>query len=141
MRVRDVMTRGVECIGPDASIQEAGRKMKDLNVGPLPVCENDRLAGFITDRDIVIRGVCEGCDNRTTKVRDLMTHQIVYCFEDDDVGEAARMMQDKQIRRLAVLDGNKRLVGIVSLGDLAVEAHDEHLTWQTLERVSEPVHA
>ena len=141
MKIKDVMTKGAECIAPDASIQEAAQKMRDLDIGPLPVCENDRLTGFITDRDIVTRGVCDGCDNRATKVRDVMTSGIVTCFEDDDVEEAAQKMQEKQIRRLAVLDHDSRLVGIVSLGDLAVETHDEHLTAKTLEEISEPGHS
>jgi CBS domain-containing protein len=140
MKVKDVMTRGAECICPDASLKDAAQMMKDLDVGPLPVCENDRIVGFITDRDIVIRGVCEGCDNTATKVSDVMTPGIVYCFEGQDVEEAADIMREKQIRRLAVLDDKKRLVGIVSLGDLAVETHDDQLAGETLERISEPAH-
>lgn len=142
MKVKDVMTRGAECISPDASIQEAAQRMKSLDIGPLPVCENDRLVGFITDRDIAVRGVAERCNNRTTTVRDVMTTGIIYCFEDQDIEDAAETMRDRQIRRLVVLNrNNKRLVDIVSLGDLAVETHDEHLAWETLERVSEPVHS
>jgi len=138
VNVKDVMTKGAECISPTASLQTAAQRMKDLDVGPLPVCENDRIVGIITDRDITVRGVCQGCSPKTTTVRDIMTPQIVFCFEDQDVQEAARLMWDKQIRRLVVLNRKKRLVGIVSLGDLAVETGDEHLAWQTLERVSEP---
>lgn len=141
MKVKNLMTTGAECISSDASIQEAAQRMKNLDVGPLPVCESDRLVGFLTDRDIVIRGVCEGCDNTTTKVKDVMTRGIVCCFEDDSVEDAARTMQERQIRRLVVLDGNKRLVGILSLGDLAVETQDEHLASETLERISEPIHS
>ncbi len=141
MKVKDVMTKGAECIGPDASIQEAAQRMKSLDIGPLPVCENDRIVGFITDRDIAIRGVAEGCDTKSTMVRDLMTPGVVACFEDQDVSEAAEKMREKQIRRLVVLNENKRLVGIVSLGDLAVDTRDEHLAGETLERVSEPVHS
>lgn len=141
MKIKDVMSKGVECIAPDASIQDAAQKMRELDIGPLPVCENDRLTGFITDRDIVTRAVCDGCDTETTKVRDVMTAGIVTCFEDDDVEEAAQKMQEKQIRRLAVLNHDSRLVGIVSLGDLAMETHDEHLTAKTLEGISEPGHS
>jgi CBS domain-containing protein len=139
MQVKDVMTRGAECIPPDASLQEAARKMKSLDVGPLPVCDRDRLAGMLTDRDIVVRAVAEGRDPRTTRVRDAMTEGVTYCFEDDDVNEAARLMKEKQIRRLIVLNRDKRLAGIVSLGDLAVETSDEHLTGKTLEHISQPV--
>ncbi|MHB8898249.1 MAG: CBS domain-containing protein [Thermoguttaceae bacterium] len=141
MKVKDVMTAGAECISPDASIQEAAQKMRDLDIGPLPVCENDRIAGFVTDRDIVVRGVCEGCDNRSTTVKDVMTPGIVCCYDEDDVEEAGRKMQENQIRRLAVLNKDKRLVGIVSLGDLAVETRDEHLCSRTLEEISEQVYS
>jgi CBS domain-containing protein len=141
MQVKEVMTRGVECVSPDATLQEAARKMKDLDVGPLPICDNDRLAGMVTDRDITVRAVAEGKDPRNTPVREVMTPGINYCFEDDDVASAARQMKEKQIRRLVVLNREKRLVGIVSLGDLAVETGDDHLSGETLERVSQPAGA
>jgi CBS domain-containing protein len=136
MQVKDVMTAGVECVGPDATLQEAARKMKDLDVGPLPVCDNDRLAGLLTDRDIVVRAVAEGRDPRSAHVRDVMTPDVVYCFEDQDVQEAARLMQQRQIRRLVVLNRDKRLSGIVSIGDVAVESGDRNLAGKTLEHVS-----
>jgi CBS domain-containing protein len=113
--------------------------MRDLDVGPLPVCgEDDRLAGMITDRDIAIRAVAEGRDPEKTLVRDIMTPKIVHCYKDQDVAEAAHVMEKKQLRRLVVLNRDKRLVGIVSLGDVAVENDDERLAGHTLEAVSEP---
>jgi CBS domain-containing protein len=132
------MTPGVECIPPDSTLQDAARKMQALDVGPLPVCDHDRLAGMLTDRDIVVRAVAEGRDPGSTRVRDVMTPEVVYCFEDQDVQEAARLMEQKQVRRLLVLNRDKRLVGIVSLGDLAVETGDEKLVGRTLEQVSLP---
>jgi len=140
MKVRDVMTARPECVSPEDTLQQAARKMKDLDVGPLPVCgENDRLVGMITDRDIVIRCVAEGQDPRTARVRDAMSEGISYCFEDDDVAEAARQMKEKQIRRLVVLNRDKKLVGIVSLGDVAVQTGGEGGTaGKTLEAVSRP---
>ena len=139
MRVRDVMSRGVECIGPERTIQEAARKMRDMDVGPLPVCgDGERLIGMITDRDITVRAIAEGCDPKQTTVREVMSEGIRFCFEDDDIEAAARMMQDEQIRRLVVLDENKRLVGIVALGDLATQSDDTRRTGEVLERVSEP---
>jgi CBS domain-containing protein len=138
MRVSEVMTRGVECIYPDASLQEAAAKMKSLDIGPLPVCDNDRLVGMVTDRDITVRATAEGDDPTEIRVRDIMTPEVFYCFEDDLVDDAARTMEDKQVRRLLVLNRDKQLVGIVSLGDLAVETGDEELVGTTLEAVSEP---
>jgi CBS domain-containing protein len=140
MQVLDVMSHGVECTPPTATLQQAARKMRELDVGPLPVCnENDRLVGMLTDRDITIRAVAEGLDPRTTLVRQVMTPEIVYCFSDQDVTEAARLMRDRQIRRLVVLDRHKRLVGIVSLGDLAVDTGNAQLAGDVLAGVSETV--
>jgi len=138
MQVKDVMTRGAQCVGPDDTLQQAARKMKDLDVGPLPVCDHDKLAGMLTDRDIVVRAVAEGRDPATTRVRDVMTPGVCACFEEDDIGEAAKLMREKQIRRLVVLNRDKRVAGIVSLGDLATETQDERLAGRTLEHVSRP---
>jgi CBS domain-containing protein len=90
MQVKEVMTRNVQCVNPDASLQETACKMKDLDVGVLPVCDRDRLAGLLTDRDIAVRAVAEGRDPKTAKVCDAMTPGVDYCFEEDDVQEAAR---------------------------------------------------
>src|SRR5207248_8749950 len=123
---------------PSASLQEAAGKMKALDVGPLPVCEGDQLVGMLTDRDITVRATAEALPPGLGRVQDVMTPDVVYCFEDQDVQEAARLMREHQIRRLVVLNRDKRLAGIVSLGDLAVETGDEKLAGETLERVSEP---
>ena len=139
MKVREVMTAGAQCITPDQTLQEAARMMKNLDVGPLPVCDNDRLVGILTDRDITVRATAEGQDPKRTRVADILTPDVVFCFDDQDVHDAARLMQENQIRRLVVLNRDKRLVGIVSLGDLAVETRDEHLAGKTLEEVSQPV--
>jgi CBS domain-containing protein len=139
MQVKDVMTSDVECIAPNTTLQEAAQKMKELDVGPLPICgEDDRLAGMITDRDITVRAVAEGLDPSTAVVRDVMTPNVIYCFEDQDISDAAHMMEQNQIRRLIVLNRDKRLAGILSLGDLAVDTGDEQLAGHTLEAVSEP---
>jgi CBS domain-containing protein len=138
MLVKDIMTRGCECIAPDNTLEQAAQRMRSLDVGPLPVCDNDRLAGMVTDRDIVVRGVAEGCDTRQTRVRDVMTPDLTYCFEDQDVEEATQLMKRQQIRRLPVLNHDKRLVGMLSLGDVAVNVGNEHVTAGTLEQISEP---
>jgi len=138
MQVKEVMTRGVECAHPDAPLRDAADKMKGLNVGSLPVCVNDRLVGMLTDRDITVRATAEGLPPGLGRVRDVMTPEVIYCFEDQDVTEAARLMEEKQVRRLVVLNRGQRLVGIVSLGDLAVKTGDEQLSGEALEQVSEP---
>lgn len=138
MKVSQVMTRGAECTRPTATLQQAADQMKRLNVGVLPVCDNDRLVGMITDRDITVRSVSTGNNPLLDEVGSIMTPDVVYCYEDQDVAEAAKLMQEKQIRRLVVLHRDKQLAGIVSLGDLAVETNDEHLVGQALEAISEP---
>ena len=138
MLLRDVMTRDVEVVNPEATLAEAALKMRDLNVGPVPVCDGRRVQGIITDRDVTVRATAEGRDPNTTKVREVMSPNPVFCYEDQDIHEAARLMQEKQIRRVMVLNREKDLVGIVSLGDLAVESGDDKLSGQTLEDISKP---
>jgi CBS domain-containing protein len=138
LRVRDVMTRDVETVAPHSTLVEAAARMKTLGVGVLPVCEGDQLVGMLTDRDITVRATAHGHDPVAERVRDVMTRDLVSCREDQDVAEAARLMQQKQLRRLVVLDQQQRLVGIVSLDDLAVRAGTEHLAGETLKRVAEP---
>jgi len=136
MKVRDIMTKGVECVSPDDTLQVAATKMKSLDVGPTPVCGDDRVVGMLTDRDIVLRAVAEGKDPRTTKVREAMTEEVIYCFEDDDTEDAAKLMEDRQVRRVLVMSREKRLVGIVSLGDLATEGKKKD-AGKVLQEVSE----
>jgi CBS domain-containing protein len=135
------MTRNVECISPDNNLTQAAALMRELDVGVLPVCgDNNRLVGMITDRDITVRATAGARDPASTLVADVMSPHVVYCFEDQDVSEAAQLMKEQQIRRLVVLNHEKRLVGIVSLGDLAVDTRDEALVGATLESISEPAH-
>lgn len=138
MQVKDVMTRDVHLIPPHGSLQEAAELMKRLDVGSLLVGEGDRLAGIITDRDIAVRAVAEGQDCWEGKVRDAMSMDVACCAVYDDINAARRLMQEHQIRRLPVLDTDHHLVGIVSLGDLAVHADDACASGQTLQAVSQP---
>src|SRR6185295_2746333 len=128
MQIKDVMTRGVEVVRPDETLQQAARKMKSIDVGPLPVCDGERLVGMITDRDIIVRATAQGRDPKTTPVKDAMTPEVVYVYEDQDIEEAGSLMKERQIRRLVVLDRNKKLVGILSLGDIAADASDDRLS-------------
>jgi CBS domain-containing protein len=137
MKVKDVMTHEVECVGPQATLQEAAARMKSLDVGPIPVCEADRVIGILTDRDIVVRAVAEGRDARTTPVQDVMTRDLVCAHEDDDVKDAARLMKEHQVRRVIVLTRDNRLAGIVSMKDIAVDTGDKKMAGDVLEKVSE----
>jgi CBS domain-containing protein len=138
MQIREIMTPQVEVIYADATLKEAAKKMSQLNVGLLPVCDSDLLLGMITDRDITVRATAAGCDPNTTKVCDTMTPEVVYCFEDQDVNTAMQIMDRRQIRRILVVDHDKQLAGIVSLGDLAVAARDQAQIGEILESISEP---
>jgi CBS domain-containing protein len=138
MQLKEIMTPGVEVISPEASIREAAEKMRHFDIGPLPVCDGDRLVGMLTDRDITVRAVAEGCNPVTTRVREVMTSDVVYGFDDQDIQDATRLMEQYQIRRLPVLNRAKRLVGMVSLGDLAVHPGNQPLAGEVLEQVSEP---
>ena len=125
MLVREIMTPDVELAAPDDTIQTAAKLMADSNAGALPVGENDRLVGMVTDRDIAVRAVAEGKAPDRCRVREVMSEKILYVFEDDTAEDAARQMRELQVRRLPVMNRQKRLVGIVSLTDLGDEpAHD-----------------
>jgi CBS domain-containing protein len=139
MRVADAMTRDVQLANPDQSIVEAAKMMADCDCGVLPVGENDRLVGMITDRDIVVRAIAQGKTDKAT-IRDVMSTDIKYCFEDEEVDDVIRNMGDLQIRRLPVLDQSKRLVGIVSLGDVSGASRPNSAA-QALSSISQPTHA
>lgn len=136
MIAKDIMTQNPFIISPETTLQDAAKTMADKDIGFLPIGENDRLIGTITDRDIVIRGVAEGKDPSKT-VRDVMTNEIKYCMENDDLDKVADMMSSLQIRRLVVLNDNKRIVGIISLGDIATKSQNNQLTGKVTEEVSE----
>jgi CBS domain-containing protein len=124
MKVCDIMTRDVHLASPSQKLREAASEMEKSDIGVLPVGENDRLVGMITDRDIAVRGISHGL-GPDAPVRDVMSSDVRYCFEDDDIDDLAQNMADEQIRRMPVLNHDKRLVGIISLCDLAV-SQDGH---------------
>jgi CBS domain-containing protein len=138
MRLGEVMTRDVETIASNSPLKEAAAKMKSLDVGLIPVCDGDELKGTLTDRDITVRATAEGRNPSKTKVGDIMSTDIVYCFEDQEIEEAMSLMEARQIRRLPILSREKRLVGIVSLGDLAMHAGQNELLGGMLKEVSRP---
>ena len=138
LRIKDVMTPQAEIISPDATTEDAAALMKTLDIGVLPVCDEEGLVGVLTDRDLVVRVLAATRDPKAMLVGEAMTPSVVYCFEDDDVEHAAAVMAGQQIRRLPVLDKNRKLVGIVSVGDIAVNTQDHQLTGKVLENVSQP---
>jgi CBS domain-containing protein len=138
VQVHEVMSRSVEVVGPDATLEEAARRMRERNVGLLPVCDGDRLLGMITDRDIAVRGIAEGKDPRTTPVREAMTPEVIWVFEDADLHDAAQLMEENEVRRVVVLNHDKRLVGVVSLDDVAARAGEQRLAGEVLQQVAPP---
>lgn len=135
--LKDVMSRNVQVISPDATMKEAARQMRDGDFGMMPVGENDRMIGAISDRDIAIRAIADGKD-ANTKVRDIMSEGIVWAYENNSVEDAARIMSDHQIRRLPIVNADNRLVGIVALGDFAVESADIRPAGEALSGISKP---
>ena len=136
-KISDVMSSDVQTISPDATIEEAAQEMRDGDFGLVPVAEDEELLGVITDRDIAIRAVAEGKDP-STLVREIMSEEVVWASEDDSVEDAARIMSDHQIRRLPVVDAEQHLVGIVSLGDFAVDSADIEPVVEALSDISRP---
>ena len=136
-QLKDLMSRDVKVISPDMTIGEAAKEMRDGDFGMMPVGENDRMIGTISDRDIAIRAVAEGKD-AGTKVRDVMTAGIAWAYEDDSVEQATTIMSKRQVRRLPVVNREKRLVGIVALGDFAVESSEIKPAAQALAEISRP---
>lgn len=136
-KIKELMSHDVQVIGPDGTIQEAAQQMLKGNFGMLPVKENDRMIGAISDRDIAIRGMAAG-KGPATKVRDVMSEGVIWAFEDDSVAEAAKRMSEHQIRRLPVVNADKRLVGIVALGDFAIDSTDIKVAGEALSEISQP---
>jgi CBS-domain-containing membrane protein len=134
-KVGEIMTRSVAVVQQDDSLQHAAQKMKTLNVGSLPVCDGDAMVGVVTDRDIAVRGVAAGMVPQESRVSDVMTSDVRWCSETDGVEQAMELMGEAQVRRLAVLDENRKIVGVISLGDLATRqsAHTD----ATLREISE----
>lgn len=138
MRVSEIMTSGFETIDAVSSVTEAAKKMKLFDIGFLPVQEGKDLVGVLTDRDIVVRALAMEFDPDSTQAGDIATRDVIFCYEDISVEEAARMMEEHQIRRLIACDYDGNPVGIISLGDLAVKTRQDQLSGEALERISEP---
>ena len=137
MQVKDIMTKKPQFIHPETTLLEAAQLMNQQDFGFLPIGEDDKLVGMVTDRDLTIRGTAQGFDPKITPVNKVMTQKVLYVFETDDVEDALKNMQEQQIRRLIVLNDktNKRMTGIISLGDCAKKSGNDESCGETLEKI------
>jgi CBS domain-containing protein len=135
MKVKDIMHKGVEWVSPDTSVAAVAKRMQKHDIGAIPVGENDRLIGMVTDRDIALRAVAEGKDISKLTARDVMSKGVIWCRDSENVGAAALTMESKQVRRMPVIDDNKRMVGMLSLGDLS-RAASQRITAEVTKAVS-----
>lgn len=140
MKVREIMSAYVQSISSSAMVSEAAERMRIFDIGAIPILENNKIIGILTDRDIVIRAIAAELDPKMTVIKDVYTPNILNCFEEDEIETAARIMEDNQVRRLVVLGDDNTVVGMLSLGDLALKTNIAHLTWEILEKVCEPTH-
>lgn len=136
MQVKEAMHSGVEWVEPETAVSLVAQKMRDLDIGAIPVCKKDHLVGIITDRDIVCRAVAKGVSLSNLTAGDVMTEGVVYCRDTEDLQDAIHIMEDKQIRRMPAIDEDKRMVGMLSLGDVS-HAVSQQLTGEVLKAVSD----
>jgi CBS domain-containing protein len=141
MKLSEITQRKVEFIREETTVREAARRMMECDVGALPICTGDRIAGMVTDRDLVVRAIAKGGDPDKMRVAEVMTADPACCYEDDSIREATRVMSDRQVQRLLVLDHDKNLVGIVSIGDLARARQNAPETSRALEEIKAPTKA
>jgi CBS domain-containing protein len=137
MKVQEIMSRNVQSVTPTTLTAKAAEKMRDMRIGFLVVLEEDRLEGVLTDRDITVRSVAEGRDPRASRVGDIMTPSVFYCYEDDDIERVGELMREKEVRRMVILDRQERIVGVVSLGDIAKTIGETDLAGETLGDITE----
>lgn len=137
MKVKEIMSDKVEIVSPETTLKDAAHKMKQLDIGSLPVCDGRRLVGMLTDRDIAVRSTAQGDDPNAVQVKDAMTPKVAWCFDDQDIEEAVKIMESKQLRRLPVINHSKMLSGIISLGDISVRGIGP-LACQALKEISKP---
>jgi CBS domain-containing protein len=138
VQIKDVMTRNVEIARRDTLLSDAAEMMRGHDIGILPICDGDTLVGLVTDRDIIVRATANKLHPELVRCQDVMTADVVFCFEDQDIEEAGSMMQDHKVRRLPVVNRQRRLVGIISIGDIAVATGDTKLVGVTVQEVSAP---
>jgi CBS domain-containing protein len=134
MRLRDIMTLSAQTIRPDATLQEAAALMKATEVGALPVADGGRIIGMLSDRDVVTRATAKGLDPMLARVRDVMTREVDYAFDDQNVEDAASLMEERLLQRLVVVNRDRHIVGVVSASDVSMHSHHRKLAGRVLER-------
>jgi len=139
MKIKEIMSTDFECLTQDAVLVDAAEKMRESDIGSIPVCLGEKVIGMITDRDITVRAAAQSKDFRKTTVGEIMSKDVAFCFEDQDVSEAEKLMEEREVRRLVVLNRDRKLVGVVSLGDLS--GVDDKMAGRVVGRVTEPLHA
>lgn len=137
MKIQEIMTPAVQCVSPEDNLVEAAAVMRELDVGVVPVCDGPNVVGMLTDRDITVRAVAAGLDPNNTRVGEIMSPGVMYVYDDDPIDAAVQLMEQHQIRRAPVMTRDKRLVGIVTLGDIAVDGN-VRLSAEALREVSKP---
>ena len=137
MKVQQIMSHNVECIEPTTPIAKAAQKMRDMDIGFLAVCEEEGLVGTVTDRDITIRSVAQGRDPRLAPVEEIMTPTAFHCYEDEDVEQVGKYMKEKEVRRMLIMNREEKLVGVVSIGDIAKTSGEQQLAGETLGQIAE----
>lgn len=137
MLVKDVMTMNAKFVAPNTSLEEIAKMMCNHDFGFIPIGEDDKLTGIITDRDIVIRALAKGLDMKKTQAGEILTEKVLYCFDDDTLEKAAKSMEKQQVSRLIVVNHNKRLVGIISLGDICRKTHNDALCGEVIDCIKE----
>lgn len=135
MKIREMMHKGAEYVAPNAKLQVIAKKMRDYDIGSIPVCQGGKLIGMVTDRDIAIRALANGKDASKLEAKDVMSEDVIFCNDDKQAEDAIRIMEDNMIRRLPVLDESKKLVGMVSLGDIS-HALSQNLTGEVTRAVT-----
>jgi CBS domain-containing protein len=138
MQTREIMTQDVRLIHPDTSLKEAAGKMKQFDIGMLPVVDEDKVVGILTDRDIIVRAIAEGKDPDKTRAGDAMSTDVITAYDDQDATEISELMKKNQVRRLVVLNHDNKITGVFSLGDLATALADMEKKGEVLESVSKP---
>jgi len=138
-QLKDIMTKQTHCLSPESTLQEASNEMRENDFGFLPLQEKGKLVGVVTDRDIIVKGIAKGLSPKS-HLKEVMTKDVCTTHENEDINAAAKLMEEKQIRRLVVLDKDDKITGVISLGDIATKCHETHMSGEIIQCISEETH-